>query len=1358
MIKSKDRSTGVGSFIRQQVIPQGMSVTEAARRLGVGRPALSNLLNGRAALSQEMALRMEGTFGADRTKLLALQAASDRSRRRVEDRAVAVGTYVPEFLTIKARQITEWAATSIQAREHLPVLLRRLIHSTGRELRHVDFPGYDNAQRHGWDGWVEAGAAAPWVPEGRSGWEFSVEKRPAAKAERDYQARLNKFSRSERAECAFVFVTPHNWEGKARWIRAKEDTGDWRAVKALDASDLEQWLETTIAPRIWLAKQLNVPTEGFETLDHFWGRWAEASEPPMTAKIFAPSIAVHLKAFKEWLETPSDRPFGVAADSREEAVAFLACLLRQEDALADACDHAVVFESASTLRTLAHSSAPFIPIVCNEESEREIATQYRKRHCVVVRPRNAVDREPDVTVELLGHAAFENALADMGIGPERVDRLARESGRSPTVLRRWLSRVPAIGTPSWAGDKVVARRLIPMVLVGAWHCGSKADREVLAALANREYQQVAESIADLLRQDDCPVWSVGQHRGVVSKIDTFFAISQWMTEKDIADFVVVAEYVLSESDPALELPEDKRWAAGLHGKVREHSGALRTGICETLILLAVHGNARFRERLGIDVAACVAMLVKRLLTPLTSDRLQAHDRELPGYAEAAPDEFFALLEEDLARPTPVLRALLRPAGAGVFDSPARTGVLWALERLAWNSRTFPRVVNILARLSQTKIDDNWMNKPINSLSAVFRSWLPQTAAPLDDRIKALETLCRRFPDIGWQICLQQFEGGKQLGSFSNRPRWRNDAADAGRGVTGREGYEFSRKALDLALAWPMHSGATLGDLIMCLGNVPDEDQLSVWGLVDTWLHAETDTQTKADLRERIRRTILTRQGHFLGLKAETRERARQACEKLAPRDPVLRHAWLFAQGWVEISADEASDGNIDWEAQEKRIHELRMAAMAEIWSASGLDGALALLADCEASTIGRYAAGCAVDQQAAADVLRACLAIKADPDGKIDDFMRGFLWSVDENTRPALVSTLVETRSVDQSVRIFNCFPFRSQTWRLLDQQDRCVRDRYWRAVVPGFAQFTESETAEIIDRLLEAGRPLAAFFAVRFDWNKVETSRLRRLLMDVASVRTEPDDHFKVEPYRLSEALDSLGGRPGVTVDEMAQLEFAYIGALDHSEHGIPNLEKKFAESPTLFMRTLALLFRRRGDGQDPPEWRVDDPDRRASLQGAAYRLLQDTKRIPGADADGKVDVHALSRWVVETRRLCAEHDRAVIGDQQIGQLLSRAPSDEDGSWPCRPVCEVLETIASPEIASGFAIGVYNARGVHLRSPDEGGGQERNLAAKYRAWTQRLVFDYPYVARILERVAGGYDRDAEREDVDVLARKRLGY
>ncbi|MYN64016.1 MAG: helix-turn-helix domain-containing protein [Acidobacteria bacterium] len=1332
-----------------------MTVTEAARRLGVGRPALSNLLNGRAALSQEMALRLEGTFGADRARLLALQAASDRDRRSVEDRAVAVGTYAPSFLTIKAREIVDWAAGNIRAREHLPVLLRRLIHATGRELRHVDFPGYDNAQRHGWDGWIEAGAATPWVPEGRSGWEFGVDQRPGAKADRDYQARLNTISPAERAECTFVFVTPRNWEGKERWALGKEAAGDWKAVRALDASDLEQWLETTIAPRIWLAEQLEIPTEGFETLGRSWRLWAEASNPPLTPAIFGPSVAAHVKDFKKWLETARpDRPFTVAADSRDEAVAFVACLLWHEDVPEHDRDRAVVFTEASTLRTLAQSSSPFIPIVHSEEAEREIATLYRHRHCIVVRPRNAVDREPDIAVELLGHAAFEEALADMGIERDRFDRLASESGRSPTVLRRRLSRVPAVRTPPWAGDREVARSLIPMVLVGAWHTGSKADCEVLAALAGHDYEEIEKNITDLLQRDDCPVWSVGQYRGVVSKIDALYTVSPWMTAKDVTNFVEFAEYVLSESDPALELPEDQRWFAGIYGKVREHSNALRTGVCETLVTLSVHGNALFQKRLGIDVREYVADLVKRLLTPFTGDKLRSHDRDLPGYAEAAPEEFLSLLEGDLKGPKPVLRELLRPVGPGFFEHPARTGILWALERLAWNPQILMRVVLILAELSQTKIDDNWANKPIGSLSAIFRSWIPQTATPIDDRIKALETVCLRFPGIGWEICIQQFDGRQQVAFPNARPRWRNDAAGAGHGVTRGEWGKFVRKALDLAISRPKHDKKTLGALVERLYGIPtDEDRIRVWNLIDSWSQAEKNEKAKAGLRDQIRRTVLTRRGLLRGIEAGQRDRARETCEKLAARDPVRRHAWLFADAWVEYSADELDEDDLDFEKREKLVDGLRREAMGEIWSARGHDGVLALMKDCDAWTVGHYAAVCATGHGAAPDVLRACLSTTTtQTQEKQDDFMRGFLREVDENSRSKLICALAESTDVDEIGRLFKCAPFRDQTWRLLDRQDWRVRRRYWHTAFPTPARFTESEATELVDRLLEAERPREAFFAVRLDWDKVETSHLKRLLIAVAEADIQPAGHFDIRSWHLSKALDALDGRPGVTVDEMAQLEFKFIQMLGHG----PNLERKVSESPAMFVQAVALVFKRKDDGQDPPEWRVDDAGRRASLQNAAFRLLEQVTRVPGADDEGRVDAHALSQWVAEARRLCGEYGRATIGDQQIGELLSRAPSEKDGPWPCRAVCEVLETIASQDIAAGFEMGVYNARGVHSRSLDEGGRQERELSARYRGWAAQLVFDYPYVASILERIAKGYDRDAVREDSEVLVMKRL--
>ena len=97
-------------------------------------------------------------------------------------------------------------------------------------------------------------------------------------------------------------------------------------VRAFDASDLEQWLEQSVPAQIWLAEQLALPVSGYETLEQAWRRWANASEPHLTPEIFVPSIAAYRGTFKAWLDKPSDRPFVVAADSRDEALAFLTCL------------------------------------------------------------------------------------------------------------------------------------------------------------------------------------------------------------------------------------------------------------------------------------------------------------------------------------------------------------------------------------------------------------------------------------------------------------------------------------------------------------------------------------------------------------------------------------------------------------------------------------------------------------------------------------------------------------------------------------------------------------------------------------------------------------------------------------------------------------------------------------------------------------------------------------------------------------------------------------------------------------------------------------------------------------------------
>lgn len=80
-----------GDFIRTEIIaPAGLSVTAAAAALGVSRPTLSSLLNGRANLSGDMALRIEKAFGVKMDTLMRMQASYHIAQTRKRENQIHV--------------------------------------------------------------------------------------------------------------------------------------------------------------------------------------------------------------------------------------------------------------------------------------------------------------------------------------------------------------------------------------------------------------------------------------------------------------------------------------------------------------------------------------------------------------------------------------------------------------------------------------------------------------------------------------------------------------------------------------------------------------------------------------------------------------------------------------------------------------------------------------------------------------------------------------------------------------------------------------------------------------------------------------------------------------------------------------------------------------------------------------------------------------------------------------------------------------------------------------------------------------------------------------------------------------------
>lgn len=91
------RPASPGEFIREEILKElGLSVSRAAEVPGVRRATLSDLVNGNAGLSPEMALRIEKAFGVSMDTLLRMQAWHDSYSMRQRVGEIDVKRYAPQ--------------------------------------------------------------------------------------------------------------------------------------------------------------------------------------------------------------------------------------------------------------------------------------------------------------------------------------------------------------------------------------------------------------------------------------------------------------------------------------------------------------------------------------------------------------------------------------------------------------------------------------------------------------------------------------------------------------------------------------------------------------------------------------------------------------------------------------------------------------------------------------------------------------------------------------------------------------------------------------------------------------------------------------------------------------------------------------------------------------------------------------------------------------------------------------------------------------------------------------------------------------------------------------------------------------
>jgi len=931
------------------------------------------------------------------------------------------------MIRIRAFNIDQWAGT-LDARAAMPALLRRLVHATAPHSSRIDFSAWESTQRPGWDGIVITREGNALVPAGTSAWEIGANTNIRRKADEDFDKRTTDPNGVLQVETTYVSVTPRNWQGKVAWCDEKKALGKWKDVRAYDSDDLEQWLEIAPAVAVWFGRMLGQRPAGVEDIERHWEATSALTDPPLLPEVFVASRNDQEQKVIEWL----DGTCGVLAiecRAPTEVIDFVAAvLMRAEPARRELyLSRSVIVELREAFDMLRDSPTPLVLLVEPRlalEPELLSSAIQNGHHVLVAATRIAQEKVTALSLPRAYRYDLARALEQSDFSVVDSERASRAAGGSLAILKRRLARGPATNRPSWANPST-ASTSTPFLWIGGWNSNSDADRQAVARLTGRgntDNERAAKALAEC--EEPLLVHVLGNW-ALLSKDDAWMLLGPHASEHEFRLFEERAAEVLGEDDPQFDMPSDQRFYADIRGQVRRHSSLLRKNIAETIALVA-----SLHETIGLpatwSVPARLDALVCRLLPRGCSWRRWASlEGNLPLLAEASPDAFLEAVESDLASPQPELVKLFTEDSDPLFGGCHHAGLLWALETLAWTPSHLTRVCRILLDLSERDPGGRWANRPARSAAEILSAWYPQTVATAEQRIRVLDAMLSYRPRATWELLHSLLPQHMGHATPTHRPYWRDWATTWKPGATHADYWlqvnACAQRVIDQA-------GNDVNRWLKLLDEVERIpaalhrrllDSLSTLATVS--LTAEDQRKIADVIREKVFRSRKYADADW-SLPCEVTDSLEHIRGLFAPRDPVLKHQWLFAE-WPEHSQDE----RLSFGESQARLLESRRDALGDVLGAGGLLDVQRLATVSESpSAVGATLADLRGDEflnQIAPDLL-------VSGDGKLQRFAAGFIWQRFRAEGWPWVDRLpIREWPAEASARFLSCLPFEREAW-----------------------------------------------------------------------------------------------------------------------------------------------------------------------------------------------------------------------------------------------------------------------------------------------------------------------------------------
>lgn len=1246
---------------------------------------------------------------------------------------------------ITSTDLANWAPTR-DCQGHLPLLVRRLIRASHITIIKILIPAGDNVILPGYDGMVEVVDGTEYVPSGKSRWEMGSGRDFKDKAEREFNKRSKQIDPSQAASITFVFVTPYVWTDVDSWVNEKEEKKIWKNLKVIDGQVLEEWIEQFPNVGSWLAKFLSTPFANIQPLDQFWEEWSKNLKYSISSTLVVSGREKEVKELTDFLfDTYS--LLSIKASTIEEVIAFIAATIERmsEDLKEELYSKAIIVEGDKDFRLLSSCKNPMVLIVRFQAGSLVDHAVRNGHHVILPIGYDITAAKADIELSRIRRHGFEKGLEEMGFTREEAEHLTRDSGQSLSVLRRLL-KFEKNQQPAWAKDGHHLD-IIPALLGGMWDEKKEEDTSLISLLAGEPYEKYIAKLTRWKIEKDPPIFQVKSIWRLTSALDAWSILAPFLTRSELDYFKTAFLSVLPETNPALELDPDKRYLASLYGKTPKFSYSLSEGLCQSLILIAVFGE-QFRLDALNSSQGFANELVYDLLFDANGDKWCTLHGFLPLLAEASPKSFLQAVEDSLSKPDPPIMKMFGDLDNLFSSTTYYTGLLWALENLLISPDYVLKSTLILAHLARLDPGGKLINRPINTLRAVYIPWYSQTRAEFSIKKYVLEKLVEAEPEISWKVLLSVSPQNHSVVSPIHQCKWRFDTQYLKRTVTYEQIWDFNSFVFAQLINLAKGNEQKCSELVCFFPNLNFKEREKLLQFLKASKEAfeQKENLVWNELRELLSRHREHAEQEW-ALPSEELDKIEEVFTSYTPKDIKEKYKYLFENGRAlfpeGIKRKEMSHGERD-----EFVNEKRKIAFYEIYTSEGLQGIVELVkALSNAYQISRTAAKSNLSKE---EEIHFFALLSSDQTNKQTLFTQQYIFikAIDAGWEWVVWAyNSIKGMHAEHEILayFFLSLPQNREVWNLLESADKDTFNIYWHKVSAYFYHEKVDDKLYIINKLQEVNRCCSIIDNISDAAEDISSKLLGSILLKAATITSE--ENSKLDTYHVSRLFELLYKRNDLDKESLTQLEWIYLPFLaDRYANQKPkNLLQRLTRDPEFFVEVVTYVYMP-DQGHEEEKYSEEELTRRYRQADSARSLLDSWRDLPGVKEDNTIVKDELREWIAKARLKAKEVNRVYGVDSQIGYLLACFPRNNT-YWPPEEICETIDTLNNDVVLSHFQSEIFNSRGMSVRSPFDGGDQERSHAAYFEKMGKLILSKWPLTASALLDLAEGYKRDAKDED-----------